>query len=123
MRIELERRARQSSVFAVVSPLLALALTGTATAQLKPEEAIKFRQSGYAFMSWNMGKLKGMLVDNPASFNKEQAIAAANLIRRMGAEVYEAAAIIDLPELGGSQKLQDAGIPTFSLTAFALDEQ
>lgn len=50
-------------------------------------------------------------------------IAAANLVRRMRAKVFEAAAIIDLPELGGSQKLQDAGIPTFTLTAFALDEQ
>lgn len=50
-------------------------------------------------------------------------IAAANLVHRMRAKVFEAAAIIDLPELGGSQKLQDAGIPTFSLTAFALDEQ
>lgn len=49
-------------------------------------------------------------------------IAAANLVRRMRATVFEAAAIIDLPELGGSQKLQDAGIPTFTLTAFALDD-
>ncbi|SIR84648.1 adenine phosphoribosyltransferase [Aquipseudomonas alcaligenes] len=49
-------------------------------------------------------------------------LAAARLVRRLGAQVYEAAAIIDLPELGGSQKLQDAGIPTFALTAFALDE-
>ncbi|MFH6597787.1 adenine phosphoribosyltransferase [Ectopseudomonas khazarica] len=49
-------------------------------------------------------------------------IAAANLVRRMGADVFEAAAIIDLPELGGSQKLQDAGITTFTLTAFALDD-
>ncbi|WP_132530811.1 hypothetical protein [Pseudomonas aeruginosa] len=36
---------------------------------------------------------------------------------------FEAAAIIDLPELGGSTRLQDAGISTFSLTAFALDER
>ncbi|PZP77453.1 MAG: adenine phosphoribosyltransferase, partial [Ectopseudomonas oleovorans] len=49
-------------------------------------------------------------------------IAAANLVRRMRATIFEAAAIIDLPELGGSQKLQDAGIPTFTLTAFALDD-
>ncbi|WP_271103274.1 adenine phosphoribosyltransferase [Pseudomonas tohonis] len=48
-------------------------------------------------------------------------LAATALVRRMGASVYEAAAIIDLPELGGSQRLQDIGIPTFSLTAFALD--
>ena len=49
-------------------------------------------------------------------------LAAANLVRRMGAAVFEAAAIIDLPELGGSQKLQDAGIPTFCLTEFSLSE-
>jgi adenine phosphoribosyltransferase len=49
-------------------------------------------------------------------------LAAAQLVHRMGASLFEAAAIIDLPELGGSQKLQDAGIPTFALTAFSLDE-
>lgn len=49
-------------------------------------------------------------------------IAAAILARRMGARVHEAAAIIDLPELGGSQRLEDAGIPTFSLTRFDLNE-
>lgn len=50
-------------------------------------------------------------------------IAATRLVKRLGALVHEAAAIIDLPELGGSQKLQDMGVPTFSLTAFALDER
>lgn len=50
-------------------------------------------------------------------------IAAANLVRRMGAEVHEAAAIIDLPELGGSQRLRDLNIPTFSLTEFSLSEK
>ncbi|TXJ01212.1 MAG: adenine phosphoribosyltransferase, partial [Aquabacterium sp.] len=49
-------------------------------------------------------------------------LAAARLVRRLGAQVFEAAAIIDLPELGGSTLLQDAGIPTFCLTAFALDK-
>ena len=50
-------------------------------------------------------------------------IAAANLVRRMGARIFEAAAIIDLPELGGSQRLQDMGIPTFCLTQFGLTER
>ncbi|UVE19329.1 adenine phosphoribosyltransferase [Pseudomonas sp. LS44] len=50
-------------------------------------------------------------------------LAAAKLVRRMGANLFEAAAIIDLPELGGSQRLQAIGIPTFTLTAFALDER
>jgi len=50
-------------------------------------------------------------------------LAATNLVRRMRATVFEAAAIIDLPELGGSQKLQDAGISTFCLTRFALSDR
>jgi adenine phosphoribosyltransferase len=41
----------------------------------------------------------------------------------MGARVHEAAAIIDLPELGGTQRLQDMGISTFCLTQFALSEK
>lgn len=58
-------------------------IAGSVMAQsaLKPEDMIKYRKAGYSFMSWNMGKLKGMLVDNPASFNKDQAIAAANAIQ------------------------------------------
>lgn len=64
---------------------LALALSITvistaALAQLKPEDQIKFRQSGYTFMAWNMGKIKAQVIDNPQSYNKEQVIAAANLI-------------------------------------------
>ncbi len=50
-------------------------------------------------------------------------LAAAKLVRRMGASLFEAAAIIDLPELGGSQRLQDIGIPTFCLTAFELSDR
>ena len=49
-------------------------------------------------------------------------VAAARLIRRMGADIYEVAAIIDLPELEGSQLMQDIGVPTFTLTAFTLNE-
>jgi len=49
-------------------------------------------------------------------------LAAANLVRRTGAQVFEAAAIIDLPELDGSRRLQAAGVPTFCLTEFSLSE-
>ena len=55
-------------------------IAGTAFAQVKPEDMIKLRKSGYAFMGWNMGKIKGMIVDNPASFNKDQVSAAANVV-------------------------------------------
>jgi cytochrome c556 len=41
---------------------------------------IKLRKAGYAYMGWNMGKIKAMVVDNPASFNKDQVIASANVV-------------------------------------------
>lgn len=46
-------------------------------------------------------------------------IAAARLIRRLGAEVYEAAAIVDLPELGGSKLVRAQDIPLFTVCDFA----
>lgn len=49
-------------------------------------------------------------------------LAAAQLVDQLGAEVYEAAAIIDLPDLGGSRLMQDAGIATFTLCAFEENE-
>lgn len=49
-------------------------------------------------------------------------LAAARLVKQLGANVYEAAAIIDLPDLGGSRRMQDADIPTYTLCAFELDE-
>jgi cytochrome c556 len=56
------------------------ALATSAGAEMKVEDAIKFRQSGYAFMAWNMGKIKAQVIENPASFNKDQVQAAANAI-------------------------------------------
>jgi cytochrome c556 len=60
--------------------VIALGLAAGASAQMKPEDQIKARKSGYAFMAWNMGKIKGLVVDNPSSFNKDQVAAAANVI-------------------------------------------
>ena len=63
-------------VFAAV----ALSVAAGASAQMKPEDQIKARKAGYGFMAWNMGKIKAQVVDNPASFNKDQVAAAANVI-------------------------------------------
>ena len=49
-------------------------------------------------------------------------LAATNLVRRTGAQVCEAAAISDLPELDGAKRLQAVGVPTFCLTEFSLSE-
>ena len=45
-------------------------------------------------------------------------LAADKLIQLAGARTYEAAAIIDLPDLKGSEKLNGAGIKTFCLCEF-----
>ncbi|HUD29991.1 MAG TPA: adenine phosphoribosyltransferase [Novosphingobium sp.] len=46
------------------------------------------------------------------------ALAAVELLRRAGGMVVEAQFAIDLPELGGAQRLRDAGVPTDALLAF-----
>lgn len=59
--------------------LLTVTLAGTAAAQVKVEDAIKFRQSGYGFMAWNMGRIK-MNVEG-GQYNKDEVIKAANAIQ------------------------------------------
>ena len=46
-------------------------------------------------------------------------MAGMKLLEKLGAQVIEGAAIIDLPELGGSDKLKSAGLPLFTLLDFA----
>lgn len=46
-------------------------------------------------------------------------LAAARLLGRIGAKVVEAAAIIDLPELGGSSLVRNEGIPLYTVCDFA----
>ena len=61
--------------------LLALAITaaaGSVSAQMKPEDAITFRQGGYRFMAWNMGRIKANI---DGQYNKDEVIQAANVIQ------------------------------------------
>ena len=46
------------------------------------------------------------------------AIAAVNLLRRIGAEVVAACFVIDLPEIGGAAKLRDLDVPVRTLMEF-----
>ena len=46
-------------------------------------------------------------------------MAGKRLLEKLGATVLEGAAIVDLPELGGSARLRDAGLPLFTLVDFA----
>lgn len=45
-------------------------------------------------------------------------LAAAKLFSRLGAEVVETAAIIDLPELGGSRLIKDNQLPLYTVCVF-----
>ena len=45
-------------------------------------------------------------------------LAATRLIRRIGAEIVEVAAMIDLPDLGGSRKLQEDGLQVYTVCSF-----
>jgi adenine phosphoribosyltransferase len=45
-------------------------------------------------------------------------MAGKKLVERLGGVVIEGAAIVDLPELGGSAKLRAAGLPLFTLVDF-----
>jgi len=46
------------------------------------------------------------------------ACAAVNLLRQIGAEVVAACFVIDLPEIGGAQKLRDLDVPVRTLMEF-----
>ena len=44
--------------------------------------------------------------------------AATSLIRKLGGSIVECAFAIDLPDIGGAQRLKQHGVEVFSLTAF-----
>ena len=46
-------------------------------------------------------------------------MAGCKLLERLGARVMEGAAIVDLPELGGSARLKEAGLPIFTLVDYS----
>lgn len=70
---------RKNAVRATIA-ILAMSVAVAAQAQLSAEDMIKFRQSGYTFMSWNMGKIKAQAIDGSVPYNPDQVAAAANAI-------------------------------------------
>ncbi len=60
--------------------LLGITLAGGAAAQMKPEDAIKYRQSAYSTMSWSMGRIKANV---EGTYNKDEVIKAANLLQSL----------------------------------------
>ncbi|MDP2431671.1 MAG: cytochrome c [Pseudomonadota bacterium] len=63
---------------AVLLAVLSLSLSGVASAQFKSEDAIKYRQSAYVTMAWNMARIKASV---EGAYNKDDVIKAANVIQ------------------------------------------
>jgi cytochrome c556 len=61
-----------------VLALLVGSLAATAQAQVKVEDAIKWRQSAYATMGWSMGRIKANI---DGTYNKDEVIKSANVIQ------------------------------------------
>jgi cytochrome c556 len=53
---------------------------GAAFAQLRPETMIMIRRAGCDFSSWNIARIRDMVDFDPASFNRNEVVAAANVI-------------------------------------------
>ena len=49
------------------------------------------------------------------------AVAAINLVERLGGKVVEFAAVVALPDIGGSKKIAAAGVSVYAQTAFEGD--
>ena len=58
--------------------LIACAASASASANLKVEEAIKYRQSAYTFIAWNMGRIRA---NTEGEFNRDEVVQAANAIQ------------------------------------------
>ena len=60
--------------------LLAALISAAGMAQLSTDDQIKYRQSGYTFMAWNMGRIKAQVVDGDVPYDPGQVQAAADVI-------------------------------------------
>ena len=63
---------------------------------------------------------KVLLVDDLVA-TSGTAVAAANLIKNLGGEIVECSFIVELPDLGGREKLEKKGLKVFSLVQFEGD--
>lgn len=70
----------KKQIVQAVLAIAALGIAGSASAQLKPEDQMKFRQAGYKFMAWNMGKIKGQIEAPADKFDKALVNNAAKAI-------------------------------------------
>ena len=67
--------------------------------------------------SFDNGSSRVLLIDDLLATGGT-ALAGANLIKKLGGTVAEAAFIVTLPDLGGEKKLKENGVDVYCLTEF-----
>ncbi|MFN4104033.1 MAG: phosphoribosyltransferase family protein, partial [Tepidimonas sp.] len=80
----------------------------------------KRRSAGRVSGSLLAGEVRGataLLIDDLIATGGTM-MAGKKLLEKLGATVTEGAAIVALPELGGLQRLHEAGLPLFTLVSF-----
>ena len=75
-------------VLATLGLGLAATLSATALAQVKPEDAIKLRQSAMKLIGYNFGSINAMVTDKKP-YNKDEAIRNANRIDALSNHPFE----------------------------------
>jgi cytochrome c556 len=68
---------KRTTILRSTLAVVALALATSASAQVKPEDQIKFRKAAYSFAAWNSGKIKANL---DGTYDAAQVKAAAAAI-------------------------------------------
>jgi adenine phosphoribosyltransferase len=61
---------------------------------------------------------RGFILGGAVAHHGGTAVAAVQLLRRIGADVIAACFVIDLPDLGGAKKLRDIGVTMRTLVSF-----
>lgn len=59
-----------------------------------------------------------LLVDDAIASGKSM-LAAATLVKRFGAQIHEACTLVDLPDEGGRERLEELDVPLYALLTFA----
>jgi len=82
------------------------------------EYSLEYGKSAVEMQTDSVGPGDKVLIFDDLIATGGTILAASTLIKQLGATVYEAAALIDLPDLEGSTRIQDAGIPVHTLLAY-----
>ena len=51
----------------------------------------------------------------------EDAVAAINLVKKLGGDIVGFAAVVNLPDIGGSKKIAETGVAVYAQTEFEGD--